>query len=160
MTVDQGTGAVTLRAVFPNDTGLLLPGMFVREQLQEGIRQNGILAPQQGVTHNARGEATALVVGADGKVQSRILTTDRAIGNDWLVTKGLDDGDRLIVERRADGAARDRGDRQRGQARRRPRRLPSPSPDRRQAGREVRHHSQCHVSSSTARSLPGFWPSS
>jgi membrane fusion protein, multidrug efflux system len=98
VTVDQGTGAVTLRAVFPNDTGLLLPGMFVREQLQEGIRQNGILAPQQGVTHNARGDATALVVDTDGKVQSRTLTTDRAIGNDWLVTKGLDDGDKLIVK--------------------------------------------------------------
>ena len=70
VTVDQGTGAVTLRAVFPNDTGLLLPGMFVREQVQEGIRQNGILAPQQGVTHNARGEATALVVDTDGKVRA------------------------------------------------------------------------------------------
>lgn len=97
VTVDQGTGAVTLRAVFPNDAGLLLPGMFVREQLQEGVRQNGILAPQQGVTHNAKGEATALVVDADGKVQSRILTTDRAINNDWVVTEGLNDGDRLIV---------------------------------------------------------------
>jgi membrane fusion protein, multidrug efflux system len=97
VTVDPGTGAVTLRAVFPNESGLLLPGMFVREQLREGIRQDGILAPQQGVTHNARGDATALVVGADGKVQSRILATDRAIGNDWLVTKGLNVGDRLIV---------------------------------------------------------------
>jgi membrane fusion protein, multidrug efflux system len=97
VTVDPGTGAVTLRAVFPNESGLLLPGMFVREQLREGTRQDGILAPQQGVTHNARGDATALVVGADGKVQSRILTTDRAIGNDWLVTKGLNAGDRLIV---------------------------------------------------------------
>jgi membrane fusion protein, multidrug efflux system len=97
VTVDPGTGAVTLRAVFPNGSGLLLPGMFVREQLREGIRQDGILAPQQGVTHNARGDATALVVGADGKVQSRILATDRAIGNDWLVTKGLNVGDRLIV---------------------------------------------------------------
>jgi membrane fusion protein, multidrug efflux system len=97
VTVDPGTGAVTLRAVFSNKAGLLMPGMFVREQLREGIRQDGILAPQQGVTHNVRGEATALVVGADGKVQSRILTTDRAIGNDWLVTKGLDAGDKLIV---------------------------------------------------------------
>jgi membrane fusion protein, multidrug efflux system len=97
VTVDQGTGAVTLRAVFPNNTGLLLPGMFVREQLQEGIRQTAILAPQQGVTHNERGEPTALVVDADGKVQSRILTTDRAIGDFWLVTQGLNDGDRLIV---------------------------------------------------------------
>jgi membrane fusion protein (multidrug efflux system) len=98
VTVDQGTGAVTLRAVFPNDAGLLLPGMFVREQLQEGIRQNGILAPQQGVTHNQRGEPTALVVGVDGKVQSRTLTTDRAIGDFWLVTNGLSDNDRLIVK--------------------------------------------------------------
>ena len=98
VTVDPGTGTVTMRAVFPNETGLLLPGMFVREELQEGIRQAGILAPQQGVTHNARGDATALVVGADGKVQSRILTTDRAIGNDWLVTMGLNPGDRLIVK--------------------------------------------------------------
>ena len=98
VTVDQGTGAVTLRAVFPNNAGLLLPGMFVREQLQEGIRENGILAPQQGVTHNAKGEPTALVIDADGKVQSRILTTGRAIGDFWLVTKGLDDGDRLIVK--------------------------------------------------------------
>ncbi len=98
VTVDQGTGAVTLRAIFPNDSGLLLPGMFVREQLEEGIRQNGILAPQQGITHNQRGEPTALVVGADGKVQSRVLTTDRAIGDAWLVTKGLGEGDKLIVK--------------------------------------------------------------
>ena len=98
VTVDQGTGAVTLRAVFPNDAGLLLPGMFVREQLQEGIRQNGILAPQQGVTHNQKGEPTALVVDASGKVQSRILTTDRAIGDSWLVSKGLQAGDKLIVK--------------------------------------------------------------
>jgi membrane fusion protein (multidrug efflux system) len=97
VTVDQGTGAVTLRAIFPNEASVLLPGMFVREQLEEGIRQNGILAPQQGLTHNQKGEPTALVVDADGKVQNRILTTDRAIGNAWLVTSGLNVGDRLIV---------------------------------------------------------------
>jgi membrane fusion protein, multidrug efflux system len=97
VTVDQGTGAVTLRAIFPNRDGLLLPGMFVREQLQEGIVQNGILAPQPGVTHNQKGEPTALVVDADGKVQLRVLKTDRAIGNDWLIADGLKDGDRLIV---------------------------------------------------------------
>jgi membrane fusion protein (multidrug efflux system) len=97
VTVDQGTGAVTLRAIFPNRDGLLLPGMFVREQLQEGIVQNGILAPQQGVTHNAKGLPTALVVDGDGKAQLRILKTDRAIGGDWLVTDGLREGDRLIV---------------------------------------------------------------
>jgi membrane fusion protein, multidrug efflux system len=97
VTVDQGTGAVTLRAIFPNEGGLLLPGMFVREQLQEGIQQNGILAPQQGVTHNQKGEPTALVVDTEGKVQLRVLTTDRAIGNDWLITSGLKAGDRLVV---------------------------------------------------------------
>ncbi len=97
VTVDQGTGAVILRAIFPNTDGLLLPGMFVREQLQEGIVQNGILAPQQGVTHNQKGEPTALVVDADAKVQLRLLKTDRAVGNGWLVADGLKDGDRLIV---------------------------------------------------------------
>jgi membrane fusion protein (multidrug efflux system) len=98
VTVDQGTGSVTLRALFPNDQGVLLPGMFVRATVEEGIRQDGILAPQQGVTHNERGEPTALVVGQDGKVELRMLTTDRAIGEKWLVTKGLNDGDRLIVK--------------------------------------------------------------
>jgi membrane fusion protein (multidrug efflux system) len=98
VTVDQGTGSVTLRALFPNDEGTLLPGMFVRSTIEEGVQQNGILAPQQGVTHNARGEPTALVVGADGKAELRALATDRAIGENWLVTKGLNDGDRLIVK--------------------------------------------------------------
>ncbi len=98
VTVDQGTGSVTLRALFPNDAGLLLPGMFVRGQIEEGVRQNGLLVPQQGVTHNQRGEPTALVVGADNKVALRTLKTDRAIGTDWLVTDGLRDGDRVIVE--------------------------------------------------------------
>jgi len=98
VTVDQGTGSVTLRALFPNDQDVLLPGMFVRATLEEGIRQHCILAPQQGVTHNERGEPTALVVGQDGKVELRALTTDRAIGDKWLVTKGLNDGDRLIVK--------------------------------------------------------------
>jgi membrane fusion protein, multidrug efflux system len=97
VTVDQGTGAVTLRAIFPNKDELLLPGMFVREQIQEGIVQNGILAPQQGVTHNQKGEPTALVVDADGKVQLRLAKTDRAIGSSWLITDGLKEGDRLIV---------------------------------------------------------------
>jgi membrane fusion protein (multidrug efflux system) len=98
VTVDQGTGAVTLRAIFPNDAGLLLPGMFVRARLEEGVRQNSILAPQQGVTHDQKGDPTALVVGADGKVDSRTLTTGRAIGDKWLVTSGLKDGDRIIVK--------------------------------------------------------------
>ncbi len=98
VTVDQGTGSVTLRAIFPNPTGLLLPGMFVQEQVEEGVRQNGLLVPQQGITHNPKGEATALVVGKDDKVESRVVTTDRAIGDAWLVTKGLSAGDRVIVK--------------------------------------------------------------
>jgi membrane fusion protein (multidrug efflux system) len=96
--VDQTTGAVALRAIVPNDAGLLLPGMFVRGQIEEGVRERGILAPQQGVTHNQRGEPTALVVGADDKVELRVLKTDRAIGTNWLVTDGLKAGDRIITE--------------------------------------------------------------
>ena len=96
--VDQGTGAVALRAIFPNDQGLLLPGMFVRGQIEEGVQQNAILAPQQGVTHNQRGEPVAMVVGADDKVEQRTIKADRAIGADWLVQSGLRDGDRLITE--------------------------------------------------------------
>ncbi len=95
--VDQSTGSVTLRALFPNHEGLLLPGMFVREQIVEGVRQRGLLVPQRGVTHDERGQPTALVVGPDGKVQLRTLVTDRAIGTDWLVSKGLNDGDRVMV---------------------------------------------------------------
>jgi len=98
VTVNPATGSITLRAVFPNEKGLLLPGMFVQETIEEGIRQNAVLAPQRGVTHDVKGEATALVVGPDGKVALRELTTGRAIGNDWLVVAGLADGDRLIVE--------------------------------------------------------------
>ncbi len=98
VSVDQGTGSVNLRAIFPNDKGLLLPGMFVRETIEEGIRQNGLLVPQRGVTHDLQGQAVAMVVGADGKVAQRIVVTDRAIGNDWLVSQGLQDGDRVIVD--------------------------------------------------------------
>jgi membrane fusion protein (multidrug efflux system) len=98
VSVDQGTGSVVLRAIFPNDKGLLLPGMFVRAKLEEGVSENGLLVPQRGVTRNQKGDPTALVVGGDGKVEQRVLTTDRAIGTDWLVTKGLKDGDKVIVE--------------------------------------------------------------
>jgi membrane fusion protein (multidrug efflux system) len=95
--VDESTGSVTLRALFPNPDGLLLPGMFVREEISEGIRQNAILVPQRGVTHDSQGRATAMVVGPDGKIAQRILVTDRAIGTDWLVSKGLSDGDHVVV---------------------------------------------------------------
>jgi membrane fusion protein, multidrug efflux system len=98
VTVDLGTGSVTLRALIPNPERLLLPGMFVREQIQEGVRQGVVLAPQQGVSHNQKGEPTALVVDRDGTVELRVLATDRAVGDQWLVTSGLAPGDRVIVE--------------------------------------------------------------
>src|SRR5580704_6347173 len=97
VTVDQGTGSVTLRAIFPNSQGLLLPGMFVRATIEEGVREGAILAPQQGITHAPDGTATALVVSADGKVEKRSVELDRAIGEEWVVTKGLAVSDRLIV---------------------------------------------------------------
>jgi membrane fusion protein, multidrug efflux system len=98
VTVDQGTGSVTLRALVPNPERLLLPGMFVREVIQEGVRQGAVLAPQQGVSHDQKGEANALVVGPDNTVELRTVETDRAIGDQWLVTSGLKPGDRVIVE--------------------------------------------------------------
>ena len=98
VTVDPMTGAVTLRATFPNPNGLLLPGMYVRAKLVEGTRQQAIMAPQQGITRDPRGGATALVVNAQGKVEQRNVTTDRAIGDKWIVTSGLKPGDKLIVE--------------------------------------------------------------
>jgi membrane fusion protein, multidrug efflux system len=98
VTVDQTTGSVTLRALMPNPERLLLPGMFVREEIHEGVRQGVVLAPQQGVSHNQKGEPTALVVGPDNTVELRIITTDRAIGDQWLVSSGLKPGDRVIVE--------------------------------------------------------------
>ncbi|MDP9942069.1 efflux RND transporter periplasmic adaptor subunit [Ectopseudomonas alcaliphila] len=96
--VDESTGSVTLRAVFPNPDHLLLPGMFVHAELLSGVKQNAILAPQQGVTRNQRGEPTAMVVGADNKVELRVLKTDRTAGSAWLVEEGLNEGDRLITE--------------------------------------------------------------
>jgi membrane fusion protein (multidrug efflux system) len=98
VSVDQGTGSVTLRAVFPNPEQALLPGMFVRALVAEGINEEALLVPQRGVTRNARGEPTALVVGPDNRVELRVLKTDRAIGDKWLVTEGLKAGDRVIVE--------------------------------------------------------------
>ncbi|AQZ32387.1 efflux transporter periplasmic adaptor subunit [Pseudomonas sp. LPH1] len=96
--VDESTGSVTLRAVFPNPDHLLLPGMFVHAELLSGVKQNAILAPQQGVTRNQRGEPTAMVVGADNKVELRVLKADRTTGSAWLVEEGLNEGDRLITE--------------------------------------------------------------
>jgi membrane fusion protein (multidrug efflux system) len=97
ITVDQTTGAVTLRALFPNPDGVLLPGMFVRAIVTEE-RVAAILAPQQGITRDPSGRATALVVDRDGIARLRNVETERAIGDRWLVTGGLEAGDRLIVE--------------------------------------------------------------
>ena len=96
--VDQGTGSVTLRAVFPNPRNELLPGMFVHARLAEGVKTAAILAPQRGVTRDLKGQATSLVVNANNEVEQRILSTDRTVGDKWLVTAGLKAGDRVIVE--------------------------------------------------------------
>lgn len=96
--VDEGTGSVTLRAVFPNPRHTLLPGMYVRAVLEEGVDEQAILAPQSAVSRDAKGNATALVLGADGKVQQRTLKADRAVGDQWLVSSGLAAGDKLIVD--------------------------------------------------------------
>jgi membrane fusion protein (multidrug efflux system) len=97
-TVDAGTGSITLRAVFPNPKRDLLPGMYVRAVIEQGVRENSIVVPQQGVTHDPQGNAVGMVVNAEGKVEPRPLKTERAIGNKWLVTSGLQAGDKLIVE--------------------------------------------------------------
>lgn len=96
--VDQGTGAVTLRALFPNPEHLLLPGMYVRAVLEQGMDDNAVLAPQQGVTHDAKGHATALVVAGNDTVEQRDLVVGQALGDKWLVQSGLTAGDRLIVD--------------------------------------------------------------
>jgi membrane fusion protein, multidrug efflux system len=97
-TVDPSTGSVTLRARFENPDSLLLPGMYVRGIVVQSEQSAAILAPQPGVTRDPKGNATALVVGPDGKVVSRELELGRAVGDAWLVNKGLAAGDRLIVE--------------------------------------------------------------
>jgi membrane fusion protein (multidrug efflux system) len=98
VTVDQTTGAVTLRALFPNPNGVLLPGMYVRAEVAEGVDPNALLAPQQGVARDDKGLPTAMVVDAKGKAQLRSIQVGQAVGNQWLVTAGLNPGDRLIVE--------------------------------------------------------------
>lgn len=98
ITVDQGTGSVTVRAIFPNPDGLLLPGMFVRARIHEGSNDQALLVPQVGITHNAKGQPTALVVGPDNKVAVRTLTTVRTVGDQWQVSSGLKAGERVIVE--------------------------------------------------------------
>lgn len=98
VTVNPSTGSVLLRIVVPNPDGTLLPGMFVRTVLQEGVIENGLLVPQAGISRNPRGEPYAWIVDDTGKADMRMVTIDRAVGNKWLVTSGLSDGDRVIVE--------------------------------------------------------------
>jgi len=98
VTVAPTTGAVTLRLVFPNPEALLLPGMFVRAIIEEGVDEQAILAPQQGVQRDPRGNAFALVIGDGNQVETRELGIDRALGNRWRVTRGLAAGDRVIVD--------------------------------------------------------------
>ncbi|WP_460764551.1 efflux RND transporter periplasmic adaptor subunit [Lysobacter fragariae] len=98
VTVDQGTGNFLLRAVVPNPDSLLLPGMYVRAVVSEGVSPEAVLAPQRGITRDPRGNATALVVGKDGKAATRDVQVSRTIGDQWLVEAGLAAGDRVIVE--------------------------------------------------------------
>lgn len=98
VTVDPSTGSVVVRAVFPNPDRKLLPGMYVRARLSEGVAPEGLLVPQRGVTRNQRGQPTALVVNAENKIELRLLKTDRAVGDQWLVTDGLSAGEKVVVE--------------------------------------------------------------
>lgn len=98
VTVEQSTGSVTLRALFPNPNQLLLPGMFVRALVQEGVSEQAILVPQRGVTRNPKGEAMVMVVGAEEKVEPRLIKVSRTVGDKWLVSEGLQPGERVILE--------------------------------------------------------------
>jgi membrane fusion protein, multidrug efflux system len=96
--VDPSTGSVVLRAVFPNPKRELLPGMFVRAQLTRGTVSAALLVPQRGVTRNPKGEPSVMIVGPDEKATEQVITTERAINGEWLVTAGLKAGDRVILD--------------------------------------------------------------
>ncbi|MGF6773129.1 membrane fusion protein (multidrug efflux system) [Paraburkholderia sp. GAS199] len=98
VTVDQGTGSVTVRAVFKNADKVLLPGMFVRARIEEGVNENALVVPQIGITHDQKGQPTALVVGSDDKVTLHQLVTSGTYGSYWVVESGLKAGDRVIVQ--------------------------------------------------------------
>ena len=98
VTVDAGTGTVLIRAKFPNPQHLLLPGMYVHAEIEEGINRNAMLLPQQAVSHNSHGDPTVLLVGADNKVEVRVIQTGPAIGNQWVVTGGLKPGESVVVD--------------------------------------------------------------
>jgi membrane fusion protein (multidrug efflux system) len=97
ITVDPGTGSVTVRALFPNPHYVLLPGMFVRARIDQGVDNTAVLVPQVGVTHNPQGQATALVVGRDNKVVLRTIQATRTLGDKWVAQGGLHPGERVIV---------------------------------------------------------------
>lgn len=98
VSVDPTTGSFLLRVLVPNPKNTLMPGMYVKAQLNEGVRKQAVLAPQQGITRDPKGDATALVVGADSKVEQRMIKVSRTIGDQWLVEEGLQAGDKVIVE--------------------------------------------------------------
>ncbi len=98
ITVDPSTGTVRVRALVPNPQRELLPGMFVRARIEEGVNPAALLVPQQGISRNQRGQATAMVVSEDGKAEVRVLTAERTVEDHWLVTSGLESGDRIIVQ--------------------------------------------------------------
>ncbi len=98
VTVDQSTGSITLRAIFPNPKQTLLPGMFVRAILEEGVSEQAILVPQRGVTRNPAGNAMVMAVGNEEKVEPRVIKVVRTVGDNWLVSEGLKAGDRVILE--------------------------------------------------------------
>lgn len=98
ISVDQGTSSVTLRGVVPNPDHLLLPGMFVRVRVDQGVRANSLLIPQRGLTFDYSGAATAMVVGEDSVVERRVLEVGQAVGDQWLVLSGLEAGDKVVVE--------------------------------------------------------------
>jgi len=96
--VDQSTGSITLRAIFPNPKQTLLPGMFVRAILEEGVSEQAILVPQRGVSRNPAGDATVTVVASGEKAEPRVIKVVRTVGDCWLVSDGLQTGDRVILE--------------------------------------------------------------
>lgn len=98
VTVDPNTGSQVIRAIFPNRSGLLLPGMYVRAEVADGTRANSLMVPMRAVSRDERGNPTILVVGEDGKLQLRQLTTPRSVGQSWLVTAGLKQGEKVVVE--------------------------------------------------------------
>lgn len=98
VSVDPGTGSVTLRAVFPNPNGELLPGMYVRARLEQGIKHDVVLVPHAALTRDPRGNAVVMVVDADSKVEARTVKAERSLGDKWMITDGLAPGERIIVE--------------------------------------------------------------